>query len=247
MVYLGTADWGQRTAKKEAFAMLDEFLKKSFNFIDTAINYPINRKVRDFSLAISWLREWQNFNPNTQLNIFCKIGSVNNLGDDKTNLSAIHVNKTIDELRASFGVNLYGVGIHWDNRNKACYSEILETIITLNDKKKNMKIGMSGIKYPNLYAQSNLIDKDWIIQVKEFPGYTAGREHYKEYFSDNPYIAYGLSHFMKLKNESNDENKKAVYFTGLEYLLKNNYLQGVIVAPRRIDQAKEILHYLQSN
>ena len=246
-MYLGTANWGYRTEKNEAFAIIDEFLENGFNFIDTAINYPINKRVEDFSLAISWLREWQSYNSNTRLNIYCKIGSINNLGDNKVNLSAIHVNETIDELKTSFGINLHGVGIHWDNRNKDCYSEILETILTLNDKKKSMKIGMSGIKFPSLYAQTKKISNEWIIQVKEFPGYSAGREHYLKYFSQNPFIAYGLSHFMKLNNESNDKKRRELYFTGLEYFLKSDYLQGFIVAPRKVDQAKEILHYLQKN
>jgi hypothetical protein len=246
-VYLGTAAWGQKTTKHEAFAILDEFVKNDFNFVDTATNYPINGKSEDFRLAVSWLMEWQRSNLTTQLNVFVKIGSVNNLGDERVNLSRDHISDVIDELQTSFGVNLYGVGIHWDNRGEDCYEEIHETILTLNSLRNNLKLGMSGIRHPDLYFKTKEIDCDWFIQVKEYPGYTAGRENYLSYFSKNPYIAYGLSHFINLSAEPNGRRKKEVYFQGLGYFLRNTDLHGFIVAPRGFHQAKEILHFFQRN
>lgn len=244
-IYLGTASWGQKTTKNEAFAILDEFVENNFILVDTATNYPINGKLEDLKLAMSWLLEWQRSNFNTQLNVFVKIGSANNLGDEMVNLSRDHINTALNELQTSFGVNLYGVGIHWDNRNEDRYGEICETILTLNSLRNNLKLGMSGIRRPDLYFKTNGIDCDWVIQIKEYPGYTAGREHYLNYFSKNPYIAYGLSHFKSHSAEPNYRKKKELYFQGLRYFLGKKDLQGFIVAPRSVHQAKEILHLLQ--
>jgi len=246
-VYLGTAAWGKKTTKSEAFAILDEFVKNDFNLVDTATNYPINRKSEDLRLAISWLMEWQSRNLNTQIKVFVKIGSVNNLGDERFNLTGNYIGQVTDELQNSFGINLYGIGIHWDNRNESCYDEIRETILTLNSLGNNLTLGMSGIKHPDLYFKTKDIDRDWVIQVKEYPGYTAGREHYLSCFSKNPYIAYGLSHFINCSAETNGRNKKEIYFQGLGYFLRSKDLQGFIVAPSTFHQAKEIIYFLHQN
>jgi hypothetical protein len=158
-----------------------------------------------------------------------------------------HILKMYDHLQNIFGSNLYGMGIHWDNRNEDCYEEILETILALKNLQKwGVRLGISGIKYPALYYKTAEIGSDWLIQVKEFPGHTFGRQEYCRYFANNPYIAYGLSHFINQGFELNHRIRKKSYFIGLDYLAKNGSLQGFIVAPSSLSQGKELLNYFQN-
>jgi hypothetical protein len=237
IMFLGTAGWGVNISKAEAFTVIEEFHSKGFHLIDSATNYPINGRKKDFGLANSWLREWIGSTERCGTQVFVKIGAVDNSGGDNSNLSTQNVRETIFRLQDEYEDSVYGVGIHWDNRLDP--QEILETLLTIQEMcPKSYRLGISGIKFPSLYNQSLLIGKDWQIQVKDYPGNDVSRRNYSEHFPDNPFIAYGLSHFLKQEVVEDDSVKERKYLEGIGYYFKNSSLSGFIVSPRNQIQAK---------
>jgi aryl-alcohol dehydrogenase-like predicted oxidoreductase len=248
-LYLGTASWGKSISKIEALSMLDVYFGNGYHLIDSATNYPINNQIQDYGLALTWLTEWLNLNSNSKLQIFVKIGSINNNGTSKSDFNILAIRNQIIELRNKFGENLYGVGIHWDNRDSNCKNEILETILCLNELSKGvLQLGISGIKYPEVYSSTCEIGVNWLIQVKEYLGFSLTREQYSVFFPANRYIAYGISHYLtrkKLNSEINlsEFSKKNLYLDCLSYISNNPALHGCIVGPRNANQLLDIIKY----
>jgi hypothetical protein len=241
IMFLGTAGWGVNISKAEAFTVIEEFHSKGFHLIDSATNYPINGRKEDFGLANSWLREWLGSTESNRTQVFVKIGAVDNSGGDNSNLSVQSVRETIFRLQDEYGDSIYGVGIHWDNRQDP--QEILDTLLTIQQMcPKSYKLGISGVKFPSLYEQSLLVGRDWQIQVKDYPGYDVSRQNYSKHFPDNPFIAYGLSHFLKQEVLEDDSIKERKYLEGIGYYLKNSSLSGFIVSPRNQIQAKATIN-----
>ena len=69
---LGTALWGWGVSKKEAFLILDNFVENGGLYIDCATNYPINKNIIDYGLALLWIEEWIKIN-NKRLFIVVKV------------------------------------------------------------------------------------------------------------------------------------------------------------------------------
>jgi hypothetical protein len=241
IMYLGTAGWGENISKIEAFSVIEEFYSKGFHLIDSASNYPINGKKEDFGLANSWLIEWIRSVDCSQTKVFVKIGSVDNTGGDRTDLSAQKVREEICRLQDDLGNNLYGVGIHWDNRVDP--QQIFDTLLTIQAVcPKNYQLGISGVKFPSIYKQSLTVGTDWEIQIKNYPGNETAIEKYLEHFPINPFIAYGLKHFLKQEVLRGESEKSKKYLQGIRYYLNNNHLSGFIVSPRTKQQAEAVLH-----
>lgn len=187
---LGTAMWGwSLTERQSAWNLLDYYVSRGMSFIDTAWNYPINKNPEDMGLALKWLAEWAKFN---KAKIFCKIGATNNLGTDETNLSGKNIISTAKILSEMLGESLWGVGIHWDNRETE--EEIFETVNAINEIKQNgYIIGLSGIKCLELYKKSGLLANDLVIQVKENLLTNEARSHYQKEFPYANYWGYGIN------------------------------------------------------
>ena len=208
--FLGTAKWGHTVSELEAFDILDKFYEFGGRRIDTATNYPINSNPDDFGLALKWVIDWVSRNSITNLNVYLKLGAANNLGSSKTNFQSNHLEETIDDFIVRLGSNLTTIGIHWDNRDKASEEtqEISKTIKLLNSyKTRELKLGFSGIKYPEIYFESNNIINDWIIQVKENIFTSDDRRKYSPYFPNAKFIAYGINS----KNPNNEPIKRNIF------------------------------------
>ena len=150
---LGTAMWGWTIEKKECFRMLDFFYDKGFKAVDIAPNYPINNNHNYFRYAENILLEWININNICDLEIISKIGSYDNSGNPKNNLSFSFILMNYQYYIEKFGKNLKNLMVHWDNRNSASAIEL--TIKALEFiKAKGINIGLAGIKNPKLYFES---------------------------------------------------------------------------------------------
>ncbi len=193
---LGTALWGWGVSKKEAFLILDNFVENGGLYIDCATNYPINKNIKDYGLALLWIEEWIKIN-NKRLFIIVKVGSLDNLGTPNFDLSSNNILTVSKKLIDTFGDSLGCISVHWDNRieNKD-FKLVQETVIALKEikEKNNLSIGLSGIKNPRFYyeAMPDLVD-DWIIQCKENFLTKEARLNYQEYFPLSEYYAYGIN------------------------------------------------------
>jgi aryl-alcohol dehydrogenase-like predicted oxidoreductase len=233
---LGTGMWGQTVSKQEAFSMLDTFYAAGFRAIDTATNYPINKKTQDFRAAENILQEWINAHKINDLRIICKFGSVNNMFTPEHNLSKSFVLMNAQEYQNKFGSNAEILMIHWDNREDL--KAINETYEALKIAEVNgWKIGLSGIKYPELHATVNQdFNFDFSIEIKHNP-FESSFEHYSPFHSDKRrFIAYGTTGGgIKLNEKYSDSSS----------LVLRNKLTNI--KPENIGKVKSILKKVNQN
>jgi aryl-alcohol dehydrogenase-like predicted oxidoreductase len=163
---LGTAMWGWNVSAIEAHRVLDTFYEKGFRQIDAATNYPINKVPNDFRRSEQILEDWIRMNGVHDLKIMMKVGSLNNLRSPEHNLSPSFLQLNWLYYLGHFGSNLDAFLIHWDNRDKL--SEIEESFAVLQKiHESGLKVGASGIRFPDLYAQANRsLNLPLHIQVK---------------------------------------------------------------------------------
>ncbi|MBK1656096.1 aldo/keto reductase [Allochromatium vinosum] len=193
VIMLGTALWGWGVDKETAHRMLDLFIDRGGQWIDTATNYPINANPEDFGRANQYIANWLISNPSSDLQIFCKIGSLDNSGKPDCNLSASAILTSTEILRGIFFEQLAGIACHWDNRFQE--NEITETIDAIEIlHKEGFQIGFSGVKYPEIYRRcAPQLSDQWWIQVKENANTRYARDQYSKYFPSARYIAYGIN------------------------------------------------------
>lgn len=192
---LGTALWGWGLNKKEAFAILDMYVELGGRYVDCATNYPINKKIEDYGLALKWLKEWIQINK-IKLFIIVKIGSIDNNASSLYDLSKNRVLSLYEEIKINFNDSLGCISVHWDNRNEnENIDQVRETIFAFRKiKEEGFSIGLSGIKKPEFYATEaiDLVD-DWIIQCKENFLTQEVRLNYQKFFPNAKYYAYGIN------------------------------------------------------
>ncbi len=192
---LGTALWGWKIAKKEAFAILDAYVSLGGQVIDTAENYPINKVSQDMGLASKWIGEWLSINPSSDVSIWYKMGAKDNLGGDNLDLSLSHLSESYDLARTLMQDKIKILGVHWDNRSNDHFSSIIETLDFLKEKAESgLDIALSGVKYPELYHELwPEYAARWLIQVKDNALTSAARSHYANVFPHARYYAYGIN------------------------------------------------------
>ena len=232
---LGTALWGWGVSKKEAFLILDNFVENGGLYIDCATNYPINKNIKDYGLALLWIEEWIKIN-NKRLFIIVKVGSLDNLGTPNFDLSSNNILTVSKKLIDTFGDSLGCISVHWDNRieNKD-FKLVQETVIALKEikEKNNLSIGLSGIKNPRFYyeAMPDLVD-DWIIQCKENFLTQEARLNYQEYFPLAKYCAYGINMGgIKLSDEKSVSARirEINYSSKLKYVISTSLQDNIII------------------
>lgn len=245
-VYLGTANWGVKTSKTEAFNLLDLYIERGFTLIDSSTNYPIDGHPLNHGLALKWIQEWIKINPGSRLKIFLKIGSVSNRHESKNNLSSEFINECLQHLTFRFSDNLFGVGIHWDNRNYDQLEQIRESLEELIKwRRSGLTLGLSGIRYPEAFQRTALIDEDWLIQFKEYPGFTTEREKYQSHLRTRNFVAYGISHYFKNYSNLKFTEREQIFFSAIDYFLASPNLSGFVVAPRNREQLLSLIKYME--
>lgn len=152
---LGTAQWGWTVSREEAFRLLDAWLAAGYRKIDAATNYPINKNPADFRASEKILEAYIRAHGITDLDIIMKIGAQDNLRTPDINLAPSFILMMAEEYQRIFGKNLGGVMLHWDNRREE--AEIRNSLEALAAVQQNLQLrpGLSGIKYPEVYAASN--------------------------------------------------------------------------------------------
>lgn len=194
---LGTALWGWGVNRVTAHRILDRYVALGGKIVDTAANYPINKRPEDFGLVASWIAEWIAANGMDALSILVKIGARDNLGGSDVNLDSSFIFQSADFFRDRFGTALAALAVHWDNRggNENDLGAIAESVDALAQlHASGMSIGFSGVRYPEFYlkAAPSLADK-WWIQVKENVQTNVARRNYLSTFPNARYLAYGIN------------------------------------------------------
>lgn len=272
---LGTAMWGWSIEQSTAFSLLDSFYESGYRWIDTATNYPINKKIDDFRCAEKWLEDWCRSNQIHDMRILVKIGSVRNDGGSEINLTPSFLLMSADFYQQRFAENLACLSVHWDNREDL--DEIQDSVSMLRSiAKTGLKVGLSGVRRPGLYAEAapDLLEH-WLIQVKENLLTSEARKHYQLFFPHSRYLAYGinsggLSFHQNLSPSSSLILRKSTVLTNLnrfeEFLADvagyrgsprtfnelallamyiNTILSGIIIGPSKIEHLHESLKYWQ--
>lgn len=186
---LGTAMWGWSIEEKECFKILDLFYSNGYREIDSATNYPINRDIQSFRKAEKILKEWIKTNNIRDLKINLKIGSLSNSGSPDINLKKSFLLLSYDYYRSFFKENLFQIMIHWDNRNNQSLIEhTIDTLVSIQD---TVKVGLSGIKHPELY-KSFVLNNKINIQMKHNL-FSSDNSHYSIFKGKKLFTAYGLN------------------------------------------------------
>lgn len=269
---LGTAMWGWNVPRETAFDLLDFFYKNGFREIDAATNYPINKDATAFRLSEKILAEWIKVNGVVDLKIIQKIGSINNQRTPEINLNKSFLLLIADEYQHLFRSNLDCLMIHWDNRmDKNDVENTFEAFDYFN--KIGLKIGLSGIKYPDIYSEINSqFNYKFTIEVKHNPIQSDLSRYSSLLNKDNRFLAYGINAGgLKLPDENRGElssfelrgGKKELVEQllaktgelpinmtmnqlGLIFAAQTVDIQGVILGCSSINQLRESLEFGQT-
>lgn len=206
---LGTALWGWGIDRATAYRMLERFLMLGGCIVDTAANYPINKRPEDFGLAASWISDWITSNGTAGLSILIKVGAKDNMGSPTVDLSASSILQSEAIFRNSFGAALAAIAVHWDSRgdDENDSNQIADTIAAMAKlQSSGLSIGFSGIRRPDLYLKAAPeLSSQWWIQVKENAQTNVARLNYSKHFPSARYLAYGIN-MGGLKAEQPSEN-----------------------------------------
>ena len=254
ILVLGTALWGWGVDRSTAYKMLERFLKLGGSIVDTATNYPINKRPEDFGIAVKWISDWITSNGTKDLSVLVKVGSIDNMGGNAINLSSAFISDVEVFLKKCLGSSLRGIAVHWDNRG-TCENDtslIAETVYSMSKLQSDgLFIGFSGVFRPDLYlsAAPELSDK-WWIQVKENYMSSTVRKEYQKYFPKSRYLAYGIN-MGGMKLEQPVENSSIVLrginnsnnlIKWLSEFLNSNH--GLNPAPTNLNELALLSSYL---
>lgn len=192
---LGSALWGWGTDKDTVFRLLTRFTDLGGVVVDTASNYPINKRPEDYGRAVLWLAEWLNVNPDRPLQVLLKFGALDNLGNPDCDLTPATLEQQADRYQKLFGNHLVNLSIHWDNRSESDKTAVAETLdVFRHFRQQGLSIGFSGVKHPDLYREiAPDLANDWCIQVKENLQSDSPRLHYSAAFPLGRFFAYGIN------------------------------------------------------
>ena len=152
---LGTAQWGWKVPRAEAFRLLDAWLLAGQRGIDTATNYPINRQPDDFRAAEKILEAYVQSHGLHDLQLTMKVGSLDNMRSPEANLAPSFLLMMGEEYRRRLGSNLRSIMLHWDNRaDEDAIRASLEALALLQ-REYGLRPGLSGIAHPEVYSQAN--------------------------------------------------------------------------------------------
>jgi aryl-alcohol dehydrogenase-like predicted oxidoreductase len=264
---LGTALWGWGVGRATAHQILDRYVALGGRIVDTAANYPINKRPEDFAMAANWIADWVDANGVEVLSILVKIGATDNMGGSDANLQRSFILQSEEFFRGRFGTALSAVAVHWDNRGDGendadAIAETVDALARLNAS--GLSIGFSGVRHPELYlkAAPELADK-WWIQVKENALTNASRRHYCSAFPNARYLAYGIN-MGGVKRDPPAENSSVAIrgikrpdalierlsaFLDSDHGLRpapanlNPALSGIIVGPRAVEQLESTMRF----
>ncbi len=156
----GTAYLGMKYSYSEFIRMYEIFTKHGHYMLDTAINYPISGNPQDFTAAIKILREVSL----PKKSVYVKVGGCQNKGGPESILNDTYLRFIFELVQEYFQDSLFGIGIHWDNRENlqqvSSTLHILESIQNLD-----LVTGFSGVKQFGAYTSFlNSRHRQYVIQ-----------------------------------------------------------------------------------
>lgn len=189
---LGTSMWGWTIDQSTAFDLLDCYYKAGGRQIDTATNYPINKNAHDWRRSENILAKWINANGVNDLQIWVKVGSLDNQMSPRHNLQPSFLYLALDYYQNLFQSNLHTFGIHWDNRLDR--GAIAESFLALEQvKQAGYQLGFSGVQRPDLYADLNQsYHFKFRIQLKNNI-LQSDYDRYPQFHPQHEFIAYGIN------------------------------------------------------
>ena len=255
---LGTAKWGSEVDIDAAFSILNTFVNYGGTHIDTSTNYPINGIESDFGLAIKMINSWCDLNPNIDLKVFCKIGSLDNSGTTRSDLSSSRIQLEVERLQSILGKRLTGIGIHWDNRGPESVDEISGTLLEISKiHEMGYSVGFSGVTFGSIYSElAPNLREVWEIQVKETIGNCEARKRYCDNFPNSTFLAYGVGGKKNINGKQNQEfetpgnsnhasiSSRETYAQKVEKVLTGGGIHKVILGPRNHIQLEQTLVHL---
>lgn len=166
-VFLGTAGWGQKVTKTEAYRILETFYGSGFRWVDTATNYPIDQNPENYGKTIEWLSDFYPDFP--ELRVFVKAGSATNQGEPTQLINASYFALVFDVLVGQLEGCFGGLGIHWDNGiGVTDRMAVIDFFSNINNC--GLAIGLSGISKPEIYTVSSIaMSLPWIFQANLSP------------------------------------------------------------------------------
>mgnify|MGYP006080374599 FL=1 len=151
-ISLGTAYWGWSISEIEAHHILNLFYDNGGRFIDSAFNYPINSDPNDLKRSLTILSNWITKNKINDLKINYKVGSISNVYTSENNTSKKYLEDQFKFAEDVLQNNIYSIMIHWDNSSSKV--NISNTCLFLKEiQDSGIHVGLSGIKYPNIYSE----------------------------------------------------------------------------------------------
>ena len=253
---LGCAYWGSRISPPVAMKLLDLYVESGGRQVDTATNYPINGNLDDFGLANKIIAQWLNANTNIALDVFVKIGSIDNSGGPECDLTYGNLSRDVRQLSNIFENNLGGVGIHWDNRGEESKKEITETTNFMRTlHQQSLRIGFSGLKYEETYLSSAPdLANHWEIQVKESILKQDVRKKYLKFYPEAKYIAYGIgsekhstTEDFQPRTELEILKQGTDYYNQVDELLTIRRIDKVLIGPRTLNQLEQLINRAKSH
>ena len=246
-VLLGTAGFGKDITFDESEKILDLFLAK-FNRIQTSTNYPIDSNL-PFNATLDFLEEYVKRN-SSSCEIIVNIGSLSNAFSNENDLSASFFYANYLMLRHRFPNNELTLSIHWDSEDSN-RAELLNVFKELNCQ---IKIGLSGIKFPDNYLISDL---QYTYQINSFLDRQSNFLLSSKIRNKLPIaelIGYQILGGNKVTEERLVKMSQIYEYSGKEKqnllikILNENFLKydSLIIAPRNLDQASSWLSALES-
>ena len=200
--------------------------------LQTDFRYKFN--IGDYKAAIASSKNFIKDFP--ELKIYVKVGSMSNTGSPDSILNAAYLELMRDSLLERFKANLYGIGIHWDNRDELLQDKKQNNILHTLEKfyQKGLEVGLSGVKTPRNYDNASV---NWLIESK----FITNERVVQEY--DNSLI-YGYGLFKSVnKEQSNEKDTKegVVNTSDLLTQLFSQGFHGFITGASNESQLRDIL------
>jgi hypothetical protein len=142
-------------------------------------------------LADRIIRDWVRSNGINDLRITAKVGSINNNGDEESNLSFGHLGLLFEYYSGAFAENLSSMMVHWDNRgSQEAVNETIEFLRSIAST--GVTPGLSGINNPILYSPLILDEVRVPIQCKR-NFFVDESERYHNFIDHADFYLYGIN------------------------------------------------------
>lgn len=225
---LGTAYLGMKYSYSEFIQMYEIFIKNGHYMLDTAVNYPISGNPQDFSAAIKILREVNL----PKKSVYVKVGGCQNKGSPETLLNDTYLRFICELVQEYFQDSLFGIGIHWDNRENL--QQVSSTLSILESIQNfNLVTGFSGVKQFGAYTSFlNSKQLPYVVQhnLRDLPGIQTSD------FSLN--WIYGLA--------KEKLNSPTLSYEKSNELLKDMRINAIMIGPTNVAQLNDWLGKLNA-